>query len=66
MSATEARKRFLSLVRDLVASNNGFTINDIMETDYVTLFNVLNAEELKQDKEEIMSLEDFINMTGGD
>jgi hypothetical protein len=50
----------------LVASNNGFTINDIMETDYVTLFNVLNAEELKQDKEEIMSLEDFINMTGGD
>ncbi|QBX31518.1 hypothetical protein Javan64_0056 [Streptococcus phage Javan64] len=37
-----------------------------METDYVTLFNVLNAEELKQDKEEIMSLEDFINMTGGD
>ncbi|WP_277295645.1 hypothetical protein [Streptococcus hyointestinalis] len=43
-------------------SGNGFTINDVLETDYETLMEVMgasNKEEAASD--DVMSLEDFIS-----
>lgn len=37
---------------------DGFTINDIIETDYYLLIDILNTD--KSTKEEVMSLEDFV------
>lgn len=36
-----------------------------METDFETLIAVLNTDVEKEEKEEVMSLEDFIKSTGG-
>lgn len=37
---------------------DGFTINDILETDYYLLIDILNTDQ--STKEEVMSLEDFV------
>ena len=36
-----------------------------METDFETLIAVLNTDVEEEEKEEVMSLEDFIKSTGG-
>lgn len=46
-----------SLIRQIVLNLDGFTVNDILDTDYYRLIDILNAE--KSEKQEVMSLNDF-------
>lgn len=39
---------------------DGFTVNDILETDYYRLIAILNTEK-ETEKQEVMSLHDFVN-----
>lgn len=49
-----------SLIRQIVLNLDGFTVNDILDTDYYRLMDILNAEK-SNDKQEVMSLHDFVN-----
>lgn len=49
-----------SLIRQIVLNLDGFTVNDILDTDYYRLMDILNAEK-PNDKQEVMSLHDFVN-----
>lgn len=49
--------RFYRFVRDVVQSDFGFSIRDVMETDWTDLLAVLKKDKPEPD---VMSLEDFI------
>lgn len=49
-----------SLIRQIVVNLDGFTVNDILDTDYYRLIDILSAEKTKE-KQEVMSLHDFVN-----
>lgn len=46
-----------SLIREIVVNIDGFTVNDLLDTDYYRLMDILSTE--KSGKKEAMSLNDF-------
>ncbi|MCR5493023.1 MAG: hypothetical protein K6F12_05090 [Streptococcus sp.] len=55
------------MVKDLTTSGNGFTVNDVMETDFQTLIEVLNAKTSEETKKEqaVVPLSEFVQTVGG-
>lgn len=49
-----------SLIREIVVNLDGFTVNDVLDTDYYRLMDILNTEKSKG-KQEVVSLHDFVN-----
>ncbi|HEL1714886.1 hypothetical protein ACJBPZ_07970 [Streptococcus suis] len=43
----------------MVASQSGFSLSDVLEADFETLLSILSAKT--EEKEEVMSMEMFMN-----
>lgn len=51
------------LIRTIVTQLNGFSVNDVLQTNYDTLVEILCTEH-EQEKEEAQSLHDFVRSLG--
>lgn len=48
------------LINQIVLNINGFTVNDILETDYYRLLAILNSNLKGKQQQEVQSLNDFV------
>ena len=58
ITANEALDNLYSLVRNIVKGIDGYTINDVLDTDYDMLMGVLFSQ--KSTKQDAVDLADFI------
>jgi len=54
-------EKFYKFTQDIIRSDFGMSVKDVMETDWQDLLAVLGASEKK---EKVMSLEEFIGQLG--
>ncbi|GEL67255.1 hypothetical protein MPS01_14100 [Marinilactibacillus psychrotolerans] len=53
------------MIRQIVTNLSGFSVNDVLQTDYDLLIEILcNETETKQNKQEVVSLFDFVESLG--
>ncbi|WP_348922078.1 hypothetical protein [Enterococcus rotai] len=55
-------KNVYSLIRNIVTNVDGFNINDVLQTDWDMLIEILCSQPEK--KEKAISLEEFMNSVG--
>lgn len=56
-------KQMYGLIRTIVTQLNGFSVNDVLQTNYDALVEILCTEHEKE-KEEAQSLHDFVRSLG--
>ncbi|NHI70440.1 hypothetical protein ET013_09770 [Lactococcus garvieae] len=60
MTALEAKDDFLALVRQLVESDTGFTLSDVLDNDFSSVLEVIQDKNKSKEKTEHTSLGDFM------
>ncbi|HFH9388622.1 TPA: hypothetical protein ACG7RQ_001015 [Streptococcus agalactiae] len=56
-------EKFYEFIRNVIKSDYGVSIKDVMETNWIDMLEVLKPAEVKS--EEVMSLEDFVGTLNG-
>ncbi|XHB95494.1 hypothetical protein AAFF39_03685 [Lactococcus garvieae] len=59
ITAVEAKEKFLEFVRQLVSSDSGFTLSDILNNDFNSVIDVVQKGEAVE-SEKVVDLGDFM------